>query len=142
PAPAGSGVSAAWATRPGPETSPCCWAPWRSSCHGERAERASPMWQRPRSRGAAEGGAQVTDAVWFPSDPGATNVGRFMAAHGIDHFDELVRRSIDEPEWFWDAVVGFLGIEFGTPYGKVLDTSDGIPWAKWFVGGALNFAHV
>ena len=84
----------------------------------------------------------MRDPAWFPSDPGATNVGRFMAAHGIDHFDELVRRSIDEPEWFWDAVVGFLGIEFATPYGKVLDTSDGIPWAKWFVGGALNFAHV
>ena len=28
-----------------------------------------------------------------------------MAAEGIDDFPELVARSIDEPEWFWDAVV-------------------------------------
>ena len=26
------------------------------------------------------------------------------------------RRSIDEPEWFWDAVVRFLGIRFSQPY--------------------------
>jgi acetyl-CoA synthetase len=76
-----------------------------------------------------------------PADAGAkTNVGRFMTEHGIVAFDELVRRSIDEPEWFWDAVVRFLGLEFTHPYDKVLDTTDGIPWARWFVGGRLNFA--
>ena len=81
-------------------------------------------------------------AVWTPPADAmsATNVGRFMAAHGIAEFDQLVRRSIDEPEWFWDAVVGFLGLEFAEPYDKVLDISDGIPWAKWFTGGKLNFA--
>ena len=63
-----------------------------------------------------------------------------MTAHGIDDFDALVRRSIDEPEWFWDATVTFLGLEFAEPYDKVLDVSDGIPWARWFTGGKLNFA--
>jgi acetyl-CoA synthetase len=82
------------------------------------------------------------DVVWRP-DPatvGDTNVGRFMAAHGIDAFEDLVRRSIDEPEWFWDAVVQFLGLPFTTPYSKVVDTSDGVPWARWFVDGRLNIA--
>jgi acetyl-CoA synthetase len=64
-----------------------------------------------------------------------------MEAHGIDAFDDLVRRSVDEPEWFWDAVVQFLGLEFSRPYDKVLDTTNGIPWATWFVGGELNFAE-
>jgi acetyl-CoA synthetase len=82
----------------------------------------------------------LTAPAWFPADPAATNVGRFMAVHGIEHFDELVRRSIEEPEWFWDAVVHFLGIRFSTPYYQVLDVSDGIPWARWFVGGKTNFA--
>jgi acetyl-CoA synthetase len=68
------------------------------------------------------------------------NVGRFMAGHGIVEFDTLVRRSIDEPEWFWDAVVQFLGLRFDEPYHQVLDTSDGIPWARWFVGGRCNIA--
>ena len=46
----------------------------------------------------------------------------------------LRARSIDEPEWFWDAVVHFLGIPFATPYDRVLDVSRGIPWATWFDG--------
>ena len=32
-------------------------------------------------------------------------------------------RSIDDPEWFWDAFVRFAGIEWTTPYTQVLDTS-------------------
>ena len=81
--------------------------------------------------------------VWAPApeQAAATNVGRFMAAHGITEFDELVRRSIEEPEWFWDATVRFLGLEWYTPYAQVLDTSSGIAWAKWFIGGTLNLAH-
>ena len=63
-----------------------------------------------------------------------------MAEHGVTDFDELVRRSIAEPEWFWDAIVRFLGIEFAVPYDRVLDSSDGIEWTKWFVGGRLNIA--
>ena len=57
----------------------------------------------------------MTGAAWLPTDPASTNVGRFMAAHGIGAFDDLLRRSIDEPEWFWDAVVRSLGIEFASP---------------------------
>jgi len=69
-----------------------------------------------------------------------SNVGRFMAAHGADDFPALLDRSIADPEWFWDAVVRFLGIEFAEPYTDVLDTGDGIPWTRWFVGGRLNVA--
>lgn len=69
-----------------------------------------------------------------------SNVARFMAAEGIATFPDLLARSIDEPEWFWDAVVRFLGIRFSQPYEHVLDVSDGIPWAKWFVGGRCNLA--
>ena len=82
--------------------------------------------------------------VWAPAtseEAAATNVGRFMADHDIADFDELVRRSIDEPEWFWDAVVRFLDLEWFTPYKNVLDISDGIAWARWFTGGTVNLAH-
>ncbi|MGO9876140.1 MAG: AMP-binding protein [Acidimicrobiia bacterium] len=80
--------------------------------------------------------------VWRP-DPEllrAANVARFMDAQGISDFPELVARSIDEPEWFWDAVVRFLDVRFSRPYEAVLDTSDGVPWARWFVGGQCNLA--
>ena len=56
-----------------------------------------------------------------PNSSATSNVARFMAADGIATFDELVRRSIDEPEWFWDAVVRFLDLRFTEPYTEVLD---------------------
>ncbi|MGH9169184.1 MAG: AMP-binding protein, partial [Acidimicrobiia bacterium] len=69
------------------------------------------------------------------------NVTRFMRTHGIGSYEDLVARSQDDVEWFWDAVVKDLGIEFFQPYDRVLDTSDGVPWSKWFVGGTINLAH-
>ncbi len=42
---------------------------------------------------------------------------------------------MEDVEWYWDAVVKDLGLEFSTPYEKVLDTSRGVPWATWFSGG-------
>jgi acetyl-CoA synthetase len=80
--------------------------------------------------------------VWHPDADAlsTTNVGRFMIEQGIESFDALAARSTTEPEWFWDAVVRFLDLEFSTPYNRVLDTSRGIPWATWFTGGRLNFA--
>src|SRR6478736_5697511 len=65
-----------------------------------------------------------------------------MAAHGFDDFEALRRRSIDEPEWFWDAFVRFVGIPFPTPYSGVLDESRGIEWATWFTDGRMNAAAV
>lgn len=76
--------------------------------------------------------------VWEPPLDGSTVVEQFMAAQGICAFDELVARSIEEPEWFWHEVIGFLGLPFDRPYHQVLDTSAGVAWARWFVGGRCN----
>jgi acetyl-CoA synthetase len=86
----------------------------------------------------------MNDIVWRPSedDIERANVTRFMRTHDIGSYEELVRRSQEDVEWFWDAVVKDLHIEFFEPYHRVLDTSEGIPWAKWFVGGKVNLAHV
>ena len=86
----------------------------------------------------------MSEPAWTPSAEYRTgsNVGRFMAAHGFDDFETLRQRSIDEPEWFWDAFVRFLGIPFETPYSAVVDDSRGIEWATWFTDGRLNAATV
>lgn len=83
------------------------------------------------------------DVVWRPTPEQilSSNLYRFMARHGIATYDELLRRSVDDIEWFWDAVVRDLGIAWYRPYERVLDTSRGIPWARWFVGGQLNLAN-
>jgi acetyl-CoA synthetase len=81
--------------------------------------------------------------VWQPTPKllSESNVARFMVRHGITAFDELVARSISEPEWFWNAVVEDLGLVFQSPYTQVLDTTQGFPWARWFMGGRLNMVE-
>jgi acetyl-CoA synthetase len=85
----------------------------------------------------------MSDIVWRPSQEYVerANITRFMRAHDLGSYTELVNRSRSEVEWFWDAVVTDLGIEFYEPYTRVLDASDGIPWARWFTGGSINLAH-
>jgi acetyl-CoA synthetase len=84
----------------------------------------------------------VPEIVWRPSSAllEESNVARFAAAEGIPDFATLRDRSIADPEWFWDAVVRFLGLVFTEPYTQVVDLSDGAPWARWFTGGKLNLA--
>jgi acetyl-CoA synthetase len=85
----------------------------------------------------------MTEVAWRPSPEYVenANVTRLMRAHGIESIDELRRRSVEDIAWFWDAVVKDLPIDFSTPYEQVVDTSGGVPWAKWFVGGRLNLAY-
>lgn len=66
---------------------------------------------------------------------------RFMEAHNIGTYEQLIARSINDLEWYWDATVKDLGLEFYKPYEKVLDLSGGLEWPKWFVGGQYNYVH-
>ncbi|TML83278.1 MAG: AMP-dependent synthetase [Actinobacteria bacterium] len=82
----------------------------------------------------------MTELAWEPTPEYVerANVTRLMRAHGIETIDELRRRSVEDVQWYWDAAVKDLGIEFHAPYGRVLDVSRGIPWATWFEGGRVN----
>nr|HID14581.1 AMP-dependent synthetase [Anaerolineae bacterium] len=64
-----------------------------------------------------------------------------MDRHGVATFDELIQRSTEDIAWFWEAVLEQLGIQFYEPYEKVVDLSQGIPWARWCVGGKMNVVH-
>jgi acetyl-CoA synthetase len=84
-----------------------------------------------------------SDFVWRPSPEvvESSQLRRFMTANRLDDLTELHRRSIDEPEWFWNAVIADLGIEFFKPYNRVMDTSKGLAWTEWCVGGEMNIVH-
>ena len=85
----------------------------------------------------------MKDIVWTPSNDYVekANITRFMRKYGIKSYEELIQHSTDDLEWFWDAVIKDLKIEWFQPYEKVLDTSEGIQWAKWFLGGKTNIVH-
>ncbi|MBI2219012.1 MAG: acetate--CoA ligase [Candidatus Rokubacteria bacterium] len=80
------------------------------------------------------------EIIWRPTPEFAerSRIGRFMRAHGIGSLDALVRRSVQDAEWYWDAVVRDFGIRWTRPYTRVLDESRGPAWPRWFPDGLLN----
>jgi acetyl-CoA synthetase len=83
------------------------------------------------------------EMVWQPTPEYVerSRLKRFMDRHGIASVVELMHRSTEELEWFWNAVMEDLGIEFYEPYVKVLDTTPGMPWTRWCIGGKMNIVH-
>jgi acetyl-CoA synthetase len=83
------------------------------------------------------------EIVWRPSESlvAQSRLKHFMDRHGITSAAELYKKSIADPEWFWQAVLEALQIEFYEPYRAVVDLSRGIEWARWCVGGKMNIVH-
>ncbi len=67
---------------------------------------------------------------------------RFMKQVGVKTWDELYQFSINDVEKYSEEVLKFLDIKFDPPYEKLLDTSEGIEWSKWCVGGGLNISEM
>lgn len=85
--------------------------------------------------------------VWWPEaeKSRATNLASFMRQIGIDRpnqdgYEELVRYADTEPEKFWNSLVDFSDIRFYRAYDAIFDTSRGIEWTKWCVGGTTNLS--
>jgi acetyl-CoA synthetase len=85
----------------------------------------------------------VKDVIWSPPHElvERANVTRLMRRLGCANYHELHRCSVEEPDRFWPEVVDDLELEFSQPWTRVLDTSAGPEWAKWFVGGRINVAR-
>ena len=56
----------------------------------------------------------------------------------MGRFDELHRRSIEDPESFWGEAA--QAIDWVEPWSKVLDDGDK-PYYRWFTGGRLNTCY-
>jgi len=85
----------------------------------------------------------MKDIIWEPSGDYLTksNITRFMQKHQIKSYEELIKKSTSDIEWFWEAALKDLGVEWAKPYTRILDTSKGFPWAKWFINGKINIVH-
>lgn len=81
--------------------------------------------------------------IWRPTAQVVrqANVNKFMKKHEILSYGELIQRCTTGIEWFWDASVHASGISWYEPYTQVLDDTQGIADARWFLGGALNIVH-
>lgn len=83
---------------------------------------------------------QPSGAVWWPdrSTVENANLTHFMRALGVANFEALNERASADPAWFHDELIRFLDYRFQQPYEQVLDLSEGLPFARWCVGGTTN----
>jgi acetyl-CoA synthetase len=83
------------------------------------------------------------EIVWRPTLEliAQSRLQQFMDQHGLASFAELLHRSTTDLDWFWNAVLRFLDIQFYEPYSAVVDLSKGIEWPVWCVDGVMNIVH-
>lgn len=58
---------------------------------------------------------------------------------GIEEYEKLYRRSIEDPEGFWAEVAE--GISWERRWDKVLEYDFHRPYVRWFIGGRLNASY-
>jgi acetyl-CoA synthetase len=83
------------------------------------------------------------EIVWRPTPAQIdhSRVKAFMDRHGVATYDQLLRRSVEDRQWFWPAVLDEIGVVFHEPYSQIVDLSRGPAWPHWCVGGGLNIVH-
>src|SRR5512143_3260357 len=83
------------------------------------------------------------EIVWRPTPKLIQNsrLKMFMDQHNIPDFQTLSQRSTTELDWFWNAVIKDLDIQFYKPYTQVVDLAKGIEWPVWCVDGVMNIVH-
>lgn len=78
--------------------------------------------------------------AWIPTQEqiDSSNITSFMKKHQIENLDELLKKSVQDPEWFYPAILNELHIPWMKEYEKVIDLSDGMELPRWFKGGRTN----
>jgi len=86
-----------------------------------------------------------SEIIWKPTKQyvEGSNVKGFMEQWGIRTYKELYQKSVKDIEWFWPAVMDYLGVHWHRRYDTVLDLdgSRSFERARWFVGGKLSIAY-
>ena len=87
-------------------------------------------------------GRDVPGAAWrpAPSEASATRLGRFIRAAGEADLEALQRHAERDPAWFWAAAADDLQLTWQRRPTQTLDLSRGPEWARWWTGGAFNYA--
>src|SRR3954470_7255096 len=83
------------------------------------------------------------EIVWQPTleTIARSHLQKFMAAHNIQGFEELLARSTADIAWFSDAILKYLDIRFQKPYDRVVDFGSDPAWPTWCAGGKLNIVQ-
>jgi len=81
--------------------------------------------------------------AWTPSAEQITGsrLRRFIGRLGVADLDGVARLAAENPQRFWAEVADDIGVEWTRRFDVAMDTSAGLPWTRFWVGGRLNLAH-
>ena len=81
--------------------------------------------------------------AWTPSpeQSGGSRLRRFINSLGAGDPEGLDGFAARDPQRFWAAVADDIGIEWSRPFDVAMDTSQGLPFTRFWRGGRLNLAH-
>ena len=67
--------------------------------------------------------------VWHPSDEfrASSNWQKFLNAERLSDYPALESKASSDPDWFWNALIRFIGVEFIKPFDRVRDISKVFP---------------
>src|SRR4029077_6361889 len=71
----------------------------------------------------------------------ATRLARFLRASGEPSLETLQARAVADPGWFWGAAADDIGVAWARRPTQVLDLAGGPAWARWWRGGAFDYAR-
>jgi acetyl-CoA synthetase len=88
-------------------------------------------------------GRDVPDAAWRPTREllAGSRLAGLLRASGATDLEALHARAVEDPAWFWGLAVDDLGLTWQRRATSVLDLADGPEWARWWAGGAFNYAE-
>ena len=84
--------------------------------------------------------AATNRIAWQPDESvkARAQLTRFLSFCGLESWEQLYRRSIEDIAWFHEHLLRFLDLRFDRPYAQIVDLSRGIEWPRWCVDGKLN----
>jgi acetyl-CoA synthetase len=80
--------------------------------------------------------------AWSPTPEvvARSRLRRFLDALDCPDLASLQARARDDLDWFWSAAADDIGIGWSRRPTRIHDSSEGIPWTRWWIGGRLNLA--
>ncbi|MEO0144555.1 MAG: AMP-binding protein [candidate division WOR-3 bacterium] len=78
---------------------------------------------------------------WEPADEiiKNSNIYKILKDENIT-YEEFLKRSFSDYEWFWRRFFKDINFKWDVEFEKVVDLSQGKPFAKWFINGKLNIS--
>jgi acetyl-CoA synthetase len=87
-------------------------------------------------------GRDAPGVAWRPgpADLAESRLARFLRASGHPDLTALQAHAVADPGWFWGAAADDLALPWQRRPRTVLDLAEGVAFARWWRGGAFNYA--